>query len=488
MLAGQGGRFLAATATLMVLARWLGPEPFGLLAMAELVTATALTIGGFGFGVAVVQRPTLDPAALGRLFRVNLGLSLVVYAGVVAGGVALAAFFGRPALVPLTALIGLGVMIDHAATLHAGLAHRRMRFGAVAAVEAGSVVLGCIAALIAARQHAGVWALALQVVVTLVARGVGLVAIAGPWPRDRGGVASARDPEYRAMLRYGGGHTLSRVIKDVSERLDQLVIGRFAGAASLGFYRNAQRWAWLPLQQLLSPLTTVATAGASRHFAAGDAAAYRRYVRRAAEGGSAIVVPAVVFSVCCAGPVVALVLGPDWAAAAPLLGVLSLGLLGAVPTMLLKVVMYAEGRLRPLVKINLMTALATVGGVAVGSAWGVVGVAWGIGVARCLAAAVAVAWGCHASPVRAVDLLAPIVQPLAVAAVAGLAARGCTPAIEGWVGPPFAALLLGPLFAALYVALSPLLPGTRRCAGHAWCRLRSRGQLDRVEGSSSRFG
>jgi len=461
MLAGQAARFVVSAITFMLLARWLGKEPFGLLAMAELVTSVVLAVGGFGFGVAVVQRPTLDGAALNRLFRINLLLSVALWGGVTLGGAALALFFGRPVLVPLVATLGLGVLIDNAATLHAGLTQRRMRFAALARIEVGSVVLGCGAGLSAAAAGAGVWALAAQQGVVLTARSVGLVRAAGPWPGRGAGVAAADDPAYRALLAYGGGHTLARVVKELSGRLDQLVIGRLAGVASLGAYRNAHQWALLPLQQGLSPLTTVATAGACRRHAAGDAVAYRRYMRRAAEAAATVTVPAVVFMMVAAGPVVALVLGPDWAEAEPLLRILSVGLLAVIPTMLLKPVMYAAGRMRPVVQVNLMSAAWSVAGVAGGAAWGVPGIAWGVSLSRYAAAAVTLPWGRRGSAVTVADLVAPLCTPLMLSGVAGGAAWALTPAATRLMGSTFAVVPLAAVFGGLYAGLTLSLPGPR---------------------------
>src|SRR6478672_8769668 len=77
-LLGQGGIFALRLTFMMVVARLLQPEDFGLVAMATIVTAVLELFASAGLSMATVQKSTIDSEQISTLFWINLAVGLLL--------------------------------------------------------------------------------------------------------------------------------------------------------------------------------------------------------------------------------------------------------------------------------------------------------------------------------------------------------------------------------------------------------------------------
>ena len=170
--ASQGVRLVVQLVSVVTLSRLLAPGDFGVLAMVAPPYALAVLLQDLGLSQAAVQARAIAPGQVANLFWLNVGVSLMLGALLWAGAPALAAFYGEPAVAPLTRAFAALVVVSGLAAQPQAMLSRQMRFGWLSAMSAAASVAGLAVALGVAAVWHSVWALfagpAAGAVVTLV--------------------------------------------------------------------------------------------------------------------------------------------------------------------------------------------------------------------------------------------------------------------------------------------------------------------------------
>lgn len=301
-----------------VLARALSPAAFGVLTMVVVVVGLARSVADLGLSGAVIQRPLITPGELSTLFWTNLAAGCLTALAVVAATPLAAVAFRQPELTGLLPWVALIFVAGAPGQLHQVLLEKELRFGRVAAVEAASAGAGlaAVAALAAAGMgiYAYIWgqllAAGLRAGMLLASAPVSFVRLHASWR------------ELRGFLHFGLYQVGERSVNYLSANVDFLVVGRFLGAHALGLYSIAYQIAVFPLLRLNPVLTRVAFPVFARRQ--DDAGALQRGYRELVEGLAFIAMPLMAGLALTAGPLLEVVFGARWAAAAPVLQILAL--------------------------------------------------------------------------------------------------------------------------------------------------------------------
>lgn len=317
MVSAGGIDFVIRLASTFLLARLLSPTDFGLVAMVVSVTGIAEQFSELGLSTATIQCRELSHQQVTNLFWINVGtgcLFSLVICGLAPG---IARFYDNPGLVPMTLAISTTFFWGGLTVQHQALLSRQMKQAHLAAVRLSASFLSLIVAIVLAVNHFGVWALAWREVARafFVAAGVWLFCRWIPGlPR--------RNADIGGLLRYGSHLTLYQLANACVSQLDRLLIGRFFGASPLGMYRQAQQLILAPIEQLRSPVYSVASPSLS--ILQGDPDRYRRYYQRIALVISLATMPLGLFIAIYAEEIAHVVLGPKWIAATVFLRIFGL--------------------------------------------------------------------------------------------------------------------------------------------------------------------
>ena len=275
-MVGAGGfDFIIRLASTFLLARLLSPIDFGLVAMVVSVTAIAERFSELGLSTATIQCRELSHQQVTNLFWINVlaGCLLSVLICGLAPGIA--RFYDNPKLLPLTLAISTTFVWGGLTVQHQALLSRQLKQAQLGSVRLGASFLSLILTIVLAINHFGVWALAWREVARAFFVAVGMWFycrwIPG-WPR--------RNANIGGLLRYGSHLTLNGLVNACIAQLDRLLIGRFFGPGPLGLYRQAQQLLIAPIEQLQSPVNSVASPGLSMLQV--DPDRYRRYFQRIA--------------------------------------------------------------------------------------------------------------------------------------------------------------------------------------------------------------
>ena len=96
----------------LIIARIVGPESYGLIAMLSIFMAVSQVFIDGGFSTALIQRADRTEDDYSTVFYVNVVISVVTYALLFATAPLIARFFGHPVLAPITRLYTLTLVIN----------------------------------------------------------------------------------------------------------------------------------------------------------------------------------------------------------------------------------------------------------------------------------------------------------------------------------------------------------------------------------------
>jgi len=377
-LAGQGAKILIQIVSVMVLARLLAPEAYGLLVMVTVVIGVTDIFRDFGLSSAAIQAPTLSRSEQVNLFWVNTALGAILTAVAWLAAPLLAGLYDRSELIPLTQAMAFMFLINGIATQYRADLTRRMLFQRLALTEVISTFVSVLVAVALAVAGAGVWALVAQQLSQVVVSLVLVMSMAGwlpTWYR--------RDTPIKHFLRFGWRLAVSQLVNYVGNNMDTLLLGLRVGAAPLGIYNRSYQLIMRPLGQIRGPLNNVAIPVLSK--LQNEDERFRDFVARGQMALGYTLVAGLAFVAGTAGPVVNLALGDGWRESTNVLRLLAVA--GGVTT--LSSVAYwvyvTKGLMAHLLNYTFISVAIRVTCVVIGVQFGLLGVAAAMAVAPMIA-------------------------------------------------------------------------------------------------------
>jgi teichuronic acid exporter len=310
------GRITTTLVLSLVLARLLGPEAFGLIAMANVYVMFVELLVRQGLFVALVQRPGLTDRHLDTAFWLTVAAVTVLTPLSMLASVPWAAMNRLPDLAPVIVGLSLLVPLRGLSVVQEAIFHRKLNYKVLAIRGNVATVIGGVVGLGLALGGAGVWSLVAQ---QLVAAGVELVMIwyASSWRPSR---RYARE-DARELLGFGSKTILASFGNFANHRADALLIGLLFGPVAVGLYRMAARLIETALDFAIGGIQTVSLPELSKFVT--DPPAFRRRALELMRLVAVIAAPAYAILAVSSDALFRL-LGDEWAAAADPLKLLAL--------------------------------------------------------------------------------------------------------------------------------------------------------------------
>src|SRR6476620_9839468 len=130
----QGAQFVLNLGSIMVLARLLTPQDFGLFAMVTTVMGFLRVFKDAGLSTVTVQREGITHAQVSNLFWINVAMSGTISVILIVGAPAIAWVYREPRLVGVTLVLSSTFLLSGLTVQHTALLSRQMRFMATAVV------------------------------------------------------------------------------------------------------------------------------------------------------------------------------------------------------------------------------------------------------------------------------------------------------------------------------------------------------------------
>lgn len=285
--------------------------------MAAVVTGFMSVVSNLGFGSALVQREELREGHVTGVFWASLGLGVVLAILAVASAPLVGGFFDEPAVEPVLASLSAVFVFGALSAAPKSLLQRDMDFESLARVEVPAIVLGGAAAIGLAWAGAGVWSLVTQRLAAPALEAAIVWAFVAWRPSLRFPTKAVRE-----LAGYSLNLTGFNLVNYWARRVDDLLIGRVMGSASLGLYNRAYQLMLLPISQIIGAISRVMfPALASLQ---GDSARMRRMYLRVVRVVSMFAFPTMAGLAVLTDVFVIGVLGEQWTGAIPVIRILCL--------------------------------------------------------------------------------------------------------------------------------------------------------------------
>lgn len=365
---GQGLKFLLQIGSIMVLARLLTPDDFGLVAMVTAVTGFILIFKDLGLSMATVQRAEIKHAQVSTLFWINLALSTILMLITLALAPAIAWFYDDARLAKMAAVLSVAFILGGLTVQHQALLRRQMHFRTITLIDVSAMALGILAAIVCAWVGLTYWSLVWMQIVTALATAIG-VWVASGWipslPTRRSGV--------RSMLKFGGYLSAYSFVNYFARNADQILIGRFYGAGALGLYSRAFSILLFPIGQITAPMTAVAVPALSR--LQDDPQRYRNYYLSAVKIIAYLSMPLVAFMGVVSEEIVYFVLGENWLESSTIFTALAFAAFWSPFASTTGWIFISRGETRRMLQCALVATPVRIIAFLIGIRWGVLGVA-----------------------------------------------------------------------------------------------------------------
>jgi PST family polysaccharide transporter len=425
---GQVVRQAIGFATMIVLARLLAPDDFGLFAMTLLVAEFAQLITDSGFGSAIVQRHITTRGVLNACFWLNIAVAFVVSALMLVFAPAVADYYGRPELVELLWPMALNVVISAAMVVPQALLTMRLGFRHVVAAQTAGSLSAAVAAVWAAQSGLGYWALVLQPLVGN-ATALLIMMLKSGWRPGR----DAQWTEAFSMVAFSGFVLAGSMVGFLSRSLPVLILGKVLGPAALALYMVSATITSSIITQVSASIMRVLFPTLS--LLKDDLHRLRSAWLKCLSAVAAIILPAMAIVAVQAHDFMLVVLGPKWLDGVETLRwhCLTVAVFGILTTA--GSVLLATGQVRR--SFYITTVSAAVYGIAIwiGTQYGVAGAAAGNAAATIFANSLATYFACRAAG-TSLTHVAVALRPWAVSAVLCAAAMMLmAPFLTSWPSP-----------------------------------------------------
>ena len=231
-LSTQSSLFLVV----LLLARQLGPDEFGLAAIAFAYAGLLQLFVDQGLGDAIVQRERIDQSDLSTAFWFSSALGTVLCCL----GCLLAPIAGRvigdPSIVPIIRILSLNFLVSAMGSIPEAILKRGLGFDAIAKANIVSAVLSGGCAVTLAFSGGGVWSLVGQQVMSVASRALMYWRHSKWLPNLR-----FRLETLRWMAKYGWNIVGINIVNFGTRYGDQLLVGYYVGTTQLGSYSFARK-------------------------------------------------------------------------------------------------------------------------------------------------------------------------------------------------------------------------------------------------------
>jgi PST family polysaccharide transporter len=304
---------LIGMVSVIVLARLLLPEDFGVVAIASTCILIIDGLSDFDVSKALIRSPELDRALLDTAWTLALARGVLAAVIMLLAAPLLAAFMNDARLAPVVSVLALTPVLYGLQNPKFVTFERALNFSRHSLVMVSQKLTSLAVSVSVALIYRNYWALILGTVAAALVN-LGLSYLLIPH-RPRFCLARVRE-----LFAFSGWMSLESAISTLSLHLDNFIIGHLMGIRETGVYYMSRQIALLPTDNLIHPINHVLFPSFSE--VAADRAQLRRIALEAigitASAGLAICIGFALV----ADEFVHLVLGEQWVAIIPYLQIL----------------------------------------------------------------------------------------------------------------------------------------------------------------------
>ncbi|WP_411687846.1 lipopolysaccharide biosynthesis protein [Acinetobacter indicus] len=238
--------------TTLLLAYFLTPNAYGLMAMIAVFIAIASSLMESGFRQALIRLKEVTQDDLNTAFYSNLMLGALAYLLLYFSAPHIAIFYNEPQLINLIQVLGLVILINSFEVIQVAIFHRQMNFKAQLMIGLPAALISACMAIGLAYWGGGVWALVAQMLISAL-----ITVILLWWISEWRPTKSFSLSSFCSMYNFSYKLFLSSLLDTVFRNLYIIVIAKLFSTSIAGLYFFAEKIRELILHQLVSAIQNV---------------------------------------------------------------------------------------------------------------------------------------------------------------------------------------------------------------------------------------
>lgn len=368
----RGGIELGVVA---VLSRLVTPEEFGLVASASVFFAFFGIFSEVGLGAAVIQKKNITDSFVNTAFFLTSILGIVLTAVSWLFAKPISDFFRNDDLIGIVQVLSIVIFIGNIGVVPRSILAKELDFRRIMVLDFFSYALGHGAISITlAVMGFGAWSIVFaRIGQTTLSTAILLIM------KPQRIVFRHNISDFKNIVSFGGGLTLSRIFNTLSEQGDYIVIGRLLGSASLGIYERAFKLMQIPGSYFGNVLDQVLFPAMSR--IQGEQDRLKMAFNRALGLVFGIMLPVTTFMIVVGPEIVDFVFGSNWKSAILPFQILVITLTFRTTVRIYDSLIRAVGAVYRSALRKFLYSVEIITFSLVGSIWGLAGVAAGVSVA-----------------------------------------------------------------------------------------------------------
>lgn len=340
---GRFGGMLIQLIVTVVLARFLTPVDFGIVAMCTIFLNISEMLVDSGMGGSVVFYNDVEEIELHTLFWTNLGLSIIIYITLFFTSGLIASFYEVPILENIIKIIGISIVVHSLCIIQSTLLSKNLEFKAQSKIMVLSAVFSSIVVLILGYNGFGVWTLVAQPITLKLFQVFFYFRMGIYKPKFQYSLHSLR----RHWI-FGSRLLGTSFLKLIYDNLYIQIIGKVINLKDAGYYAQAARFNDMPTNLLTFSLDKVIfpTLAKSENRMAQMDKITRIF--------ACLVIPVLLLGSLVSKEVIIMLLGNKWADSGWMLSFLLMGTIGASFEVLNRCFLKATGETGILLRYDLV--------------------------------------------------------------------------------------------------------------------------------------
>lgn len=350
--------FLTFVSTI-VLARFLSPADFGLVAIAITVMALLTAVTEMSLSNALIQQKDVGDDLFHAAWSLGVlrGLGLAFLLGAMAYPTA--HVYGDSRLAPIMLIFACSVGVGGFANPRMVVFVRDLDFRQSFIFAVAGKLAGVIVSLGIVYFYHSYWAIVASIFASQATNVFTSFAIAPFKPRFS--LRRASD-----IIGFSIWLTAGQIVGSLNWRFDQLLLGYFLGKTELGLYTVGDNLAAMPTREAMLPLTATMFPAFSKFEQTADLARVKLAYQKSQAIAVALTLPIGVLFASLAEPIVLLILGEKWVGAAMVVEILAVVFSAQSVGMLAQPLAMAKGKTRTIFHRELLLFVIRIPLVALG--------------------------------------------------------------------------------------------------------------------------
>ena len=355
--------------TMILLARWIGPEDFGLIGMIAVFIAIGRSLTDSGMTNSLIRTKNPDQTDYSTVFFVNIIMSLLVYAIVYFAAPLIADFFGYKILTDMIRVYCILFFIIAFSAVQLSILNKKMEFKKITKINFPSTLVGVSIGLYLGSHDYGVWSVVWMYLSTELVRSL-LLWLFSTWkPRF---IFSKL--KFKFHFKFGYKLVLSGLLDTIFKNIYNVLIGKYYSAQTLGFYERSKQFSEYPSAMLTGIISKVTYPMLSQ--IQDDPFRLENIFRKLIRVSFFIIAPVMLGAAAIAKPLFLIILGDQWLPAVSLFQILTLAMM-LYPIHAFNLnILQVYGRSDLFLKLEIIKKCITIISVITAFQYGVLGLVW----------------------------------------------------------------------------------------------------------------